>query len=54
MKFLIYNTGKQMCNEMVGRMRGELPGIKAYVYIISINSRNVSLLLNTLETQTSE
>lgn len=47
MKLLIYNTGKQMCNEMVGRMRGELPRIKAHIYIIFINSWNVSFLLST-------
>lgn len=50
MKFLIYNVGEQTCNEMVGRMRGGLPRIKAYMYIIFINGKNVSLLLNTLKT----
>lgn len=50
MKFLIYNPGKQMCNEIVGRMKGELPRIRAYTYIIFINSWNVSFLLNTLKT----
>lgn len=53
MKLLIYNSGKHMYNEMVGIMRGELPRIKAYIYIIFINSWNVSFLLNTL-TQTSK
>lgn len=50
MKLLIYNRGEQTCNETVGRMRGELPRIKAYMYIIFINGKNVSLLLNTLKT----
>lgn len=31
-------------------MRGELPRIKAHMYIIFINGKNVSLLLITLET----
>lgn len=58
MKFLIYNTGKQTCNEMVGRMRGELPRIQAHIYIhthiIFINSWSVSFLLNTLKTPASK
>lgn len=33
-------------------MRSELPRIKAYMYIIFINGKNVSLLLNTLKTFT--
>jgi len=35
---------------MVGRMRGEHPRIKAYMYIIFLNGRNASLLLNTFKT----
>ena len=50
MRLLIYNTGEQTCNEIVGRMRGELPRIKSYMYIIFMKGKNVSLLPNTLKT----
>lgn len=49
-RHLIYKAqGEQACNEMVGRTRGELPGIRAYMCIIFVNGRNASLLLNAFK-----
>lgn len=46
-RHLIYKAqGEQACNEMVGRTRGELPGIRAYIFV---NGRNASLLLNAFK-----